>query len=186
MGPLYSDYGSFIIKQYPLQFAEHFLWPNTKNYYAPPVEFLEQYNNGRDSIGTIAQYWFGYKNRRVDAKFGNAEIYTLGFYPILAGVMNVLFLCGLICFAMLDGFRDATHFRKMVLIGSIVWIMNAVFTIFASPAALRFQSFQIILVTVLSLLLIDWMLQLLKVKDKDLDKLDQVINPIRSESLVQT
>ena len=122
----------------------------------------------------------------MDAKFGNAEIYTLGFYPILAGVMNVLFLCGLICFAMLDGFRDATHFRKMVLIGSIVWIMNAVFTIFASPAALRFQSFQIILVTVLSLLLIDWMLQLLKVKDKDLDKLDQVINPIRSESLVQT
>lgn len=185
MGPLYGDYGSFIIKQYPMKFAEHFLWPNAQNYYAPSVEFLGQYNDGRDSIAAIAQQWFRYKNREVKTRLDNAEAYTLDFYPILTGVMNVLFLCALICFALLDGFRGNMQFRKVVLMAAVVWIMNAGFTIFASPAALRFQSFQIILATISSLLLIDWMLQLIKIKDKALNKSDSVGNPIPTGSLAQ-
>lgn len=185
MGPLYKDYGSFIIKQYPLEFAEHFLWPNAKHYYAPPVEFLEQYNDGQDSVDAIAQNWFGYKSRVVKTKLNNAEVYTLSFYPILTGVMNVLFLCGLICFAMLDGFRGNIQLRNAVLMATVVWIINAGFTIFASPAALRFQSFQIILVTIFSLLLMDWMLQLMKVKDSALDKPERTSKPVSTKTFAQ-
>jgi protoporphyrinogen oxidase len=185
MGPFYRDYGSFIIKQYPLTFAKYFLWPNAQKYYAPPVEFLERYNDGRDSIGPIAQYWFGYKSRKVKAKSENAEVYALGFYPILSGVMNVLFLCGLVCFAMLDGFRGNLQFRKVVFMGIVVWIANATFTIFASPAALRFQSFQIILVTIFSMLFIDWMLQSVKVKGNTLDKRDVASSSVSTASLAQ-
>ncbi|WP_315815276.1 hypothetical protein [Paraflavitalea speifideaquila] len=39
--------------------------------------------------------------------------------------------------------------------------MNAGFTILASSAALRFQSFPIVLTTVFALLLVDWMAQLM-------------------------
>lgn len=35
LGPLYADYGSFIIRQYPLVFIKNYLWPNTVKYYAP-------------------------------------------------------------------------------------------------------------------------------------------------------
>ena len=43
-----------------------------------------------------------------------------------------------------------------------VWLLNAGFTIFASSAALRFQSFPVFLTTKFALLLVDWMVQLMK------------------------
>jgi hypothetical protein len=50
MGPLYADYGAYLIKQYPLTFIQYYLWPNALKYYAPPEEFLETYNAGKDSV----------------------------------------------------------------------------------------------------------------------------------------
>jgi len=46
--------------------------------------------------------------------------------------------------------------------GGTVWLLNAGFTIFASSAALRFQSFPILLTTVFAMLLVDWMAQLMR------------------------
>lgn len=171
MGPLFGDYGLYIIRQYPMEFAIHYLWLNALNYYAPPVEFLERYNSGQDSVNTIAKSWFGYKSRRVEAKVKNAEAFTLAVYPILTGVMNVMFLCGLVCFVLLGGFRARVLFRKIILIAIVLWAANAGFTIFASPAALRFQSFPVILVSIFSLLLFDWMVQLMKVKENAIDEM---------------
>jgi len=185
MGPLFGEYGLYIIRRYPIKFVIHFLWPNAQNYYAPPVEFLEKYNGGQDSVNTLAEKWFGYKSRRVKARVQNAEIYALGAYPILAGVMNVMFLCGLVCFTLLGGFRSDVPFRRVVLIAGVVWIVNAGFTIFASPAALRFQAFPVVLVTILSLLLLDWMFQLMKARDGGTDKTYNITEPAVAGSLVQ-
>src|SRR5207245_11203105 len=99
MGSLYAGYGIHLIKTYPLQFAEHFLWPNALKYYAPPIEFMEQYNMGKDSVDAIAQTWFGYKSNKVNNRQHDAGyVYILDFYPILTGTANVIFLCCLICF----------------------------------------------------------------------------------------
>ncbi|TDX01856.1 hypothetical protein [Dinghuibacter silviterrae] len=164
MGPLYKDYGLYIIAHYPRHFAQYFLWPNAQKYYAPPVEFLSTYNSGRANTAAIAARWFRYKNLRVSTKTGGLEIHMLDFYPILSGVTNVVMLFGLMCYFILAGFKQNTQFRKGILLGATVWLLNAGFTIFASSAALRFQVFPILLSSTFMTLLIDWLAQMASIK----------------------
>lgn len=162
VAPLYSAYGTFLIKSYPAAFFANYLWPNARKYYAPPLEFLEHYNMGKDSVTSEAQAWFGYKSRKVTSRLRHSDADILGFYPILTGAINMVFLAGLVCFILLSGYREKTNFRQLMIIATVVWLLNAGFTIFASPAALRFQSFPIILVTLFIALMSDWMMKLIK------------------------
>jgi len=164
MGPLYKAYGMYIIKQYPLQYARYFLWPNFKKYYAPPVEFLETYNSGYDQVAPSAQKWFGYESTKVKTRTKDFRIRLLDFYPIFSGIINVVMLCGLICFAMLNGFRMDMLFRKGILLAGSIWILNAGFTIFASSAALRYQSFPILLTSIFTFSLIDYIWKIGKIE----------------------
>ncbi|MDR3716741.1 MAG: hypothetical protein P4L51_28370 [Puia sp.] len=156
MGPLYGQYGKYIIRQYPGFYAKYFLWPNTLKYYAPPLEFLANYNSGSDSVNESAKTWFGYRSRRVRTRMKSSAIHVLEFYPILSGVINVVMLFSLLAFTLLNGWKTDTPFRKGVFLIGAFWLLNAGFTIVASSAALRFQAFPIILTTFFSLLLVDW------------------------------
>lgn len=162
MGPLYKSYGLYIISQYPWQFVKSFIWPNARKYYAPPVEFLEEYNSGQKYVTNRAQKWFGYKSQKVRTRLLDNKVQILNFYPILSGVINIVMLFGLLYYLLLKGWQYNSVFNKTLLMGGSIWFINAAFTIFASSAALRFQSFPIILTTTFSLLLVDWMAQLVK------------------------
>lgn len=157
MAPFYREYGSYLIRQYPRHFVRYFLWPNANKYYAPPVEFLSLYNSGKDSIAEIIQFWFQYKTRKVYNRFGGHNVQVLDFYPIFSGVINMIILATIFCYVYLKGWRYNRNFGKAVLIGGTLWVLNAGFTIFASSAALRFQSFPIIITTIYVAFLIDWM-----------------------------
>ena len=166
MGPFYAAYGAYIIRQYPWQYVQHFLWPNTQKYYAPPVEFLATYNSDKDSTAPIALKWFGYKSLRLKARAKNLDAPVLEFYPILSGIINVVMLLGLLCFILLKGYLQNTTFRKGILLAGAVWIINAAFTIFASSAALRFQSFPILLTTSFTALIIEWLWNMASTKQE--------------------
>ena len=156
VGPLYADYGAYLIRQYPLVFAKYYLWPNALKYYAPPVEFLDSYNMGRDTIAPIAQQWFGYKSNKTKTAFKDLKVSILNFYPILAGILNVLFLFSFLFFGMLHGFREnRTLSATLVLVGSF-WLVNFGFSVFASPIALRFQLFPMLVFFSFSLLLMEY------------------------------
>lgn len=171
MGPFYSDYGTYIIRQYPWYYVRHFIWPNANKYYAPPVEFLEAYNSGKDSTAPIAQKWFGYKSLRMRTRTKDLSVSILDFYPILSGIINVVMFFGLLFFFLLKGFHEDTPLRKGLLLGGIVWLLNAGFTIFASSAALRFQSFPILLTTTFVGLLVNWLAKMASVKNEATDPL---------------
>jgi hypothetical protein len=159
MGPLYSEYGKYIIKQYPTEFVQNFVWPNLLKYYAPPVEFLGSYNTNKDSVNLIAKIWFGYKSRAVKTRTKYSRIHILDFYPILAGTMNLLYLCLLLTFTFIKGFkRDKVFAKGAFLIGNI-WLFNAIFTVLASSAALRFQAFPIFLIIVFTCMFTDWLVK---------------------------
>lgn len=162
MGPLYKEYGLYIIKQYPFHFARYFVWYNAQKYYAPPVEFLGEYNSGMDFVTDRAQTWFRYKTTTVKTRTGTNNVWILSFYPILSGIINVLMFFGLLYYLLLKGWQYNQLFNKIILMGATIWLLNAGFTIIASPAALRFQSFPVLLTTTFVLLLIDWMVQLMK------------------------
>jgi hypothetical protein len=169
MGPYYKDYGSYIIKQYPWHFIKYFVWPNVSKYYAPPIEFLQNYNSGRDSVATIAKDWFNYKNEKVYTRFKNPTVTILEFYPIMSGIINVIMLCSLISFVIMNGWRQRNPLRIGVLFAGFIWLLNALFTMTASSAALRFQAFPIIMTTTFALLLIDWFVAQLSVTHKNED-----------------
>jgi len=168
MGPLYKEYGIYIIKQYPMQFFKHFIWPNSKKYFALPIEFLGSYNSDRDSVTEQARIWFGYKTRKVSVNTKTKEVKILGSYPIISGIVNAVLLCTLICFAMLGGMKGTSFVNRMIVLGGIIWLVNAIFTITVSSAALRFQSFPLFLTVVLSITIVDWMIQLMLSHKKDL------------------
>jgi hypothetical protein len=160
MGPVYKDYGLYIIKQYPWKFIRYFLWPNAQKYYAPPVEFLENYNSGKHNVPIVVQEWFHYKSSRVTTRTKDLKAWPLDFFPILSGVTNVVMLFGLMTFFSLGGFRQNNILKKSIILVATTWLLNAGFTIFASSAALRFQSFPIVLSTVFASLLVDWISKL--------------------------
>jgi hypothetical protein len=159
VGPFLKDYGLHIIKTYPGYYFQHFAWPNAKKYYAPPVEFLHAYNSGRDTVMNFAQRWFEYRTQKVWTRMSKKNVWVLNYYPILSGIINVVMLASLICYLMLKGWQLKNQFNKGIAIGALLWLLNASFTIFASSAALRFQSFPIILTTTFTLLLVDWIIK---------------------------
>jgi hypothetical protein len=162
MGPFYKEYGMYIIKKYPLHFIRYFAWPNSNKYYAPPVEFLQAYNTWRYDVTGQAQKWFGFRSNIIKTRMSNQETWILNFYPILTGIINVVMFFGLLYYILLKGWQYNKIFHKTLVIAATVWLCNAGFTIFASSAALRFQSFPVILTTTFTLLLVDWMVQLMK------------------------
>lgn len=157
MGPFFKSYGLYIIRQYPLQFFEHFIWPNGNKYYAPPVEFLDSYNSGKDGVNQLAAFWFGYKSQKVRTRMKDNTVRVLDFYPILSGIINAVMLFMLIFYWSMKGWLTNPVARKGIFLAATVWFLNAGFTIGASSAALRFQSFPILLTITFVALLVDWL-----------------------------
>lgn len=157
MGPLYKEYGTWIIMHYPWQYLRHFIWPNAQKYYAPPVEFLAAYNSGKDSTALIGKIWFKYKSGKLFTRVKDKKVHMLDYYPILSGITNIVMFFILLFFIGLKGTGSTPAYRKGVLLGAALWLINAGFTIFASSAALRFQAFPVILSFVFMLLLVDWL-----------------------------
>jgi hypothetical protein len=185
MGPYYRDYGIFIMRQYPWHFIRYFIWPNTTKYYAPPLEFLENYNSGANWVTPQTKDWFGYRSEEVHTRMKSNATWVLNFYPILAGVINVVMVCCLVSFAVLRGWKSSLSFTKAVVLGCAVWLLNAAFTIGASSAALRFQSFPIILSIAFVFVIIDWMIRLMnsvEAAQENISSLQPKANELLSEA----
>ena len=156
MATLYAGYGSFLIRQYPVTYLQYYLLPNAIKYYAPPGEFLDTYNMGRDTVSKIAQNWFSYKTNKVKSVFKDNRVTILGFLPIMVGCMNVLFLFGYFSVCLLKGFQKKSVTSHILLLATILWIMNFCFSVFASPITLRYQLFAVVIFTSFACLLLDY------------------------------
>ncbi len=162
MGPLYSSYGLYIIKKYPVHFLRYFVWPNSLKYFSPPVEYLEYYNWSYSYVLESATRWFGYTNNQVKTRMKSGKVWILQYYPFLVSITNLILFLMLLSYLLLKGWQYSTSFYKSILLAGFTWIVNAGFTILASSAALRFQAFPALLSVTFSLLLIDWMAQLMQ------------------------
>ncbi len=117
MGPFYKDYGLYIIRQYPLHFAAHFVWPNSRKYFAPPVEYLQYYNSGYETVDSQTVKWFGYESRNVTTRADDRKTWVLDYYPILTGIINVVMLVGLLYYILLKGWQYNRIFNKTLIMG---------------------------------------------------------------------
>jgi len=146
-GPLYAQYAMYLIKKYPLQFAENFLLPNAVKYAVPPTEFLGTYNMGGDSVKSWPRNWFNYKSQKVkDHNKKDAQIGATEWYPIFAAMVNILLIMGLIGMVFLNAIKWKEYGLPQLLgLVVLLWILNSGFSIFASPVVLRYQAFPILI-----------------------------------------
>lgn len=159
VAPLYSEYGSLLIKKYPFEFLKRYLWPNFIKYYAPPEEFLAAYGFNMDKLDPVAKAWFGYKKDKLYSRFkDDTSVRTLSYYPIVCGMMNAVFLVIGISFIIVDGKKlNRSLFRLWVLF-FIIWLFNLLFSVFASPIALRFQIFPLLICVTGNFMLLDFII----------------------------
>jgi hypothetical protein len=155
MAPLYSEYGSYLIREYPMTFFKYYLWPNAIKYYTPPGEFLDTYNAGADTIQNIAQVWFNYKDKKVRTAFKDLKVKVLDFLPIFSGVMNVIFLFGFFSLMLLQRLNRNSILTGALVLAITLWLVNFGFSVFASPITLRYQLFGVLVFSSFGLLFVD-------------------------------
>jgi hypothetical protein len=156
-GPLYTDYALYLMGRYPMQFAADFLFPNAVKYMVPPTEFLGTYNMGGDSVGKLAKDWFNYKSLKVkEHNNKEARIGLTEWYPIFGTMVNMILVLGLLGLLFLKGvrWRDYGLPQLLALVG-VLWVLNAGFSIFASPVVLRYQAFTLLIYVAVGSLVVE-------------------------------
>jgi protoporphyrinogen oxidase len=158
-GPLYSDYGWYLIKQHPIPFSKHFLLPNAIKYAVPPMEFLEVYNMGLDSVGQSVQEWFHYKSQKVKRDRNDNLINIVKWYPVFTALTNVLFIISFSGLLILSNFKytEKKLIPALILVGSL-WIINFAFSVTAAPIVMRYQIFPSIIFFSFSLITVEYII----------------------------
>lgn len=159
MAPLYTQYGAWLIRQYPQTYLKYFLLPNAAKYYAPPGEFLDNYNMGRDTVAAIAQHWFEYPSSKVRPAAKDSKIKIMEAMPIDVAMTNITFILSWIGLILLTGFNRRSLEHKILLLALTLWIANFCFSVLASPVTLRYQLFGLVTFSSFAILLLDRILE---------------------------
>ncbi|HEV2352783.1 MAG TPA: hypothetical protein VGR89_00935, partial [Puia sp.] len=141
--PLFGDYALFLIKNFPLGYARHWMLPNGEKFAVPPTEFLGTYNMGGDSVGRLAKEWFNYKSQKVRERHGgNSRIAAMEWYPVFCMLVNLAFVVGLAGSLFLGAVKRKEYGLPQLLgLAAALWMLNCGFSVFASPIVLRYQIF---------------------------------------------
>jgi protoporphyrinogen oxidase len=163
-GPLYAEYAMYLIRKFPVQFAETFMLSNAVKYAVPPSEFLGTYNMGGDSVDNLAKNWFNYKSRKVkDHNKKNIPIAAVEWYPTFAAMVNVLLIMGVIGIVFLGGIKWKEYgLPQLLSLVVLFWLLNSGFSIFASPIVLRYQAFPILIFFTVAIVLMERIYKLAK------------------------
>jgi len=156
-GPLYFQYALYLMRTYPWTFLQTFAAANSIKLVVPPTEFLGTYNMGADSVGTLAKDWFQYKSQKVkDHNKKGGQIIMTQWYPIFSALVNLLLLihvAGLFVFGSLK--KQKTVLPRLLVLSLTLCLLNAGFSVFASPIVLRYQVFPILVLFCMALLVGD-------------------------------
>jgi hypothetical protein len=79
--------------------------------------------------------------------------------------MNVIFFLGLISFFILQGYKQYPQMGKGIFLVVCLWLVNFGFSVFASPIALRFQLFPILVMTSFAFLFMEYVIKEATKKD---------------------
>jgi len=156
VSPIYKKYGTWLITNYPIQFAQYYLWLNTKNYFLPHLEKFEIYNLGIKTVPSHVQDWFGYITPYVRSISANIQGKLFYIYPILFMVLNFYFMIRMCWLFLSKGINKLTPFFKTTLIFiSFFLFANFCFSVFATPVVLRYQLIPLIFLFIFSMFLLE-------------------------------
>jgi len=156
VSPIYNQYGSYLIRHFPVAFAKYYLWLNTKNYFLPHLEKFETYNLTINTVPSHVQDWFGYTTPDVYAVSVTFQGKLFYAYPILFMLLNIFYGFCILSLLLTGKFNKLSlYFKSTLILVSTYLLVNFGFSVFATPVVIRYQIVPIIILFTFSLLLID-------------------------------
>lgn len=156
VSPIYNAYGTYLIKNNLLAFAQYYLLLNAQNYFIPHLEIFATYNMGGNYIWSIGRNWFPIKKPFITAVSWSLPGNLFFVYPTLFLLLNVYFIFLFLQFVVTKRFKKATPLVSHIVIASTVFLfLNFCFSVFATPVVLRYQLFPMVLLLTCILLIIN-------------------------------
>ncbi|HVV02759.1 MAG TPA: hypothetical protein VHC96_00990 [Puia sp.] len=149
VGPVFSQYGFYLLRHHPLVFSREYVWPSARLFFYPPMEVFGQYNEGAGVVDPLAMEWFHLKSTRVWARSFTAQGVILGWAPALYLILNMAFVVAALL--LLLKYRKGEFRAAMVLTG-VYFVVNAAFCIVSTPNVLRYQAGPLIWLFVFTIL----------------------------------
>ena len=161
VGPVFSQYGYYLLSRHPWLFCREYGWPSTRMFLYPPLDVLAQYNEGQSNVDETAKEWFHYSSTKVRAVVSpGLQGYILTPFLPLWLFLNVAGILATIVF-LLRGrtkFRMVgADFRKGLVLTAVYLSVNTAFSIFATPNVFRYQIGPLIWMSAFALLAYDYL-----------------------------
>jgi len=156
VAPLCSDYGNYMIRKYPWDFARYYLLGNAKLYLLPELEVLGGYNRPVINLVNkeVATFFKDGDKPKPEGKYNNWQSTLLSLFPSLIVICHLLFIEETIRYLIKKGIRKTSRKFNIALLLCWAFIgLNFAFSVFAAPIVLRYQVLLIVLLLGYTLLL---------------------------------
>lgn len=146
LGPLYKEYGNYLISKYPLETIEYILLPNSFRYMLPLQEVLinneSSYVLRNDTLSLATLKWFGIKSLSASKFAIDLRTKTFTYFPIYHLFINQIFLLFIVSFFILKISRTLNiNHKKSIFLIAVLAILNFLFSISVGSSLLRYQIF---------------------------------------------
>jgi hypothetical protein len=140
VGPVFTQYGYFLIRKHPLAYARYYGWNSMKCFFVSPLSEFTVYNEGHSSIDAAAMKWFVYRGPHARVWSATGQEPLLAPWPWICFFLNIIFLVTTIWF-LSSARRREEHpvFTGALEVTAAYLLSNALFCILASPTVFRYQ-----------------------------------------------
>jgi hypothetical protein len=140
-GPM-SDYGWYIVRNYPGAFTRYYILPNTLNYFYPDKEIMANYNASGITLSPETKAWFDMDADNLSCRFPDLQKNIIAVYPACSLLLNVFSIVAILLF-LSRNFRSWKKTRREVRSLFLLWccfyFVFMAFTIFATAVSLRYM-----------------------------------------------
>ncbi len=145
VGPLYGEYGAYLIKKFPGAFLEYFVGPNAIRYAFPPMEAfgsLPPFFLRSDYLGQASRTWFGLHTLTVSWDRIRLRGKILRPYQTIVFFIHVLFVLSLLGFIIVKGMRTLSPVeRNSLIVLASLWLFDLGFNLTAAATVMRYEIF---------------------------------------------
>lgn len=144
---VFNRYGYFLVKKHPFAFGRYYLWPSAKGFFLPPLDVFAVFNEGNSKIDSVAVKWFHYPTDVPKVRWPRIQSTLLAPIPWVVLLLNIIFAVvgGIISLRWWRNGRRASAEYGCFWLAASYLVVNAAFSIFASPTVFRYEILPIIL-----------------------------------------
>ncbi len=138
MGPVFEEFGTEVIKKYPLEYLRYYIWPNITVYFHPPVELLEKYNEYFTTLGYPETTFYNFPSNKIDRSYAGLIYILMAPWSWLFTLINILFLLLVTAYYFVRAYKNDGWFNRCLIFYLTFYLSYALFNIVGSPTLFRY------------------------------------------------